>query len=377
MKTVILMQAVAKQYRRRFLECVRNNLADGGIEFHCLYGAPPKREAIKGDNIDLEWPLGKRIPSRWVASDRALIQPLPERPDLLVAELALKHLLQPWQRLQQRMHGRRFAYMGPGRPTQGSPASPTERIKRQLAMDADWWFPYTEGGRAHLEESGFPNARISTLWNSIDTADFRRAVESRTKEDKAAIRASHAIPPNAPVLLFCGSLYRGKRLDLVLEAYAHAKRLRPDLHLLVIGQGPDEELVKAVAATDQQCHHLGPRFDLDKAPAFAIADALLLPAYAGLAVVDGLVAGLPILTTDCPGHGAEFDYVQPGINAVISATSAVSLSEAIGSLLSDPDQLERLARGARETGSRFSAEAMADRFARGALECLRQPQRSR
>jgi glycosyltransferase involved in cell wall biosynthesis len=380
MSTVILMQAVAKQYRRRFLANVHDFLREEGIAFHCLYSAPPPREAAKGDNIDLDWPLGKRIPGQWLLSDRILVQPLSglsRPPDLLVAELALKHALQPLQRWRQRMAGRRFAFMGPARPTQGDTGSIAERLKVRITQDADWWFPYTEGGRRHLERSGFPADRISTLWNSIDTADFRAAIPDEPSEARKTARLRLGLPPDAPVLLFCGSLYRGKRLDLVLDAYSLAKRSQPDLHLIVVGKGPDAALVEALAAIDPHCHALGPRFGTDKAEAFLVADALLLPAYGGLAVVDALVAGLPILTTDCPGHGAEFDYVEPGVNAVLTQADAEALALTSLAVMSDSAWRGKLAQGARASGTRFSAEAMAERFVHGTLACLRQPPRHR
>ncbi|MBM3259573.1 MAG: glycosyltransferase family 4 protein [Candidatus Sericytochromatia bacterium] len=380
MSTVILMQAVAKQYRRRFLANVHAFLGEEGISFHCLYSVPPPSEAAKGDNIDLDWPIGKRIPGQWLLSDRILIQPLAgfsRPPDLLVAELALKHALQPWQRWRQRVARKRFAFMGPARPTQGAPSSWPERLKVRVAQDADWWFPYTEGGRRYLERAGFPADRISTLWNSIDTADFRAAIPDDPSEARKAARLKLGLPQDAPVLLFCGSLYRGKRLDLVLDAYRLAKRSLPGLHLIVVGKGPDAALVEALSAVDTHCHALGPRFGTDKAEAFLVADALLLPAYAGLAVVDALVAGLPILTTDCPGHGAEFDYVEPGVNAVMTQADAEALSRNILAVMSDPVWRGQLAQRARASGTRFSAEAMAERFVNGTLACLRQPPRNR
>lgn len=79
---------------------------------------------------------------------------------------------------------------------------------------------------------GAPPERIAVVLNGVDTSAFRRDPARRV-----AARAAIGIEPRHQVVGAIGRLEPIKRVDLLLEAFARARRVRPDLHLVVAGGG--------------------------------------------------------------------------------------------------------------------------------------------
>jgi glycosyltransferase involved in cell wall biosynthesis len=88
-----------------------------------------------------------------------------------------------------------------------------------------------------LVELGAPAEKIRVLRNGVDLQTFRPAA------DRDAARASLGL--TAPTLLSVGHLIPRKGHDLVIGALA----LLPGHDLMIAGQGPEEQRLKALAAT--------------------------------------------------------------------------------------------------------------------------------
>ncbi|MEU6478862.1 glycosyltransferase [Streptomyces sp. NPDC047017] len=161
----------------------------------------------------------------------------------------------------------------------------------------------TVAGR--LRRWGVPAPRIEIVPNGIDLDRFRfdAALRERT-------RHRLGLPGDAYVIGGIGRLAAGKRFDVLVRALA---RLPRDHRLLLVGGGPEESALRRIAhetgvagrvlfAGERPCGPDGtPGPDL---PALAAAmDVLASPSPEeafGLAVVEGLAAGLPVLYASCP-----------------------------------------------------------------------------
>jgi glycosyltransferase involved in cell wall biosynthesis len=156
-----------------------------------------------------------------------------------------------------------------------------------------------------LERWGVPAPRIEVVPNGIDLARFRFDPLQRHRT-----RQRLGLPENACVVGGIGRLTAGKRFDVVVRALAE---LPADHWLLLVGGGPEENVLRRTAheagvadrvlfAGERPCLPDGsPGPDL---PSLTSAMDLLAspsPEEAfGLAVVEGLASGLPVLYASCP-----------------------------------------------------------------------------
>lgn len=182
----------------------------------------------------------------------------------------------------------------------------------------------TVAGR--LRDWGVPASRIHVVPNGIDAALFRHDPANR-----AATRAVLGIPQDAFVVGGVGRLVPGKRFDVAVRAVAAL----PGVHLLLAGDGPEREALRTLAArlgAAERVHLLGERDCTGGTPAAtAVASGAPSPPGTptpsgaptppgipallgamdtfvstsreeafGLAVVEALAAGLPVLHGACP-----------------------------------------------------------------------------
>ena len=140
---------------------------------------------------------------------------------------------------------------------------------------------------------------VHLIHNGVEALGFRfdSAVRAR-------LRAGLGLSDTTPLVVFAGRLQADKGPQRALQAFALALRRRPDLHLAVLGNGPEAaRLRRDVAALGLQArvHMAGhvPRGEL--AGWFSAADGLIFPTRRAeglpLVVLEALACGLPVLTT--------------------------------------------------------------------------------
>ncbi len=367
MKRVLILETQLKRYRERlFIELARV-LRGRGVELVIGYGAPSTNERLKADTVELEPTLGVKLPTWSWLRDRVVWQPalrLALDADLVVVGQANGALFSYVLLALSALGVARVGYWGHGFNHQAERPGLSEWWKRKLVPRVDWWFAYTATVARYLEVHGVKRDRITTLTNTIDVEGVRYEVAA---VDRAAVRDRLGVPKHARVGLYCGALVATKQLGFVVDAAAELRRLVPTFELLIVGDGPERSMLEAIAQYRSYVHVVGPAFDAARAEYFAIAEVCLLPAQLGLAVVDAFAAGVPIATTDHPGHGPEREYLEPDINAVITAFDVDAYAAAVARLLGDST---RLARGARATADQLSFHRMVDEFASGIVRCL-------
>ena len=107
-------------------------------------------------------------------------------------------------------------------------------------------------------------------------------------------------------LLFLGRIDRKKGCDLLIEAFARCAGQAADLHLVVAGPDPGHWKAELAAIAERasigdRVHWPGMVKGIAKAGAFDLCDAFILPSHQenfGIAVVEALAAGRPVLISD-------------------------------------------------------------------------------
>ncbi|MFE0252608.1 glycosyltransferase [Streptomyces sp. NPDC059010] len=179
-----------------------------------------------------------------------------------------------------------------------------------------------------LRHWGVPGQRIRVIPNGIDATRFRYD-EARRRQ----ARAFHGLPEDAFVVGGVGRLTPGKRFDVLLRALA---LLPLGVRLLLVGGGPEKEALRRTARdlgvagrvvlTGERPYLPDSR---DEAPdlvsLLSAMDVLASPSPEesfGLAVVEALAAGLPVLYSSCPAVENLPPDAAPGARRVTGGAGA-------------------------------------------------------
>jgi len=357
-------------YRADFFCRLRERLARNGIALNLIYGR--NRFVPRRDEVDLDWAVP--VPNRTVrfAGGSLYWLPTPRRvwnSDLFILMQENRILSNHYLFLRALRKKRKVAFWDHGFNHQAWPGSLGNRLKRLYANRVSWWFAYTEGVARWLAETGFPPERITVVDNAIDTEKLVREAREigarQVEERKRALGIG-----NGPVGLYCGGIYREKRIHFLLEACLQIRLRIPSFEMIVIGAGPDAPKVREASIRHPWIHYLGPLFGSERLPFFKMADVFLIPGLVGLAVLDCFAHEVPPITVDFPFHSPEIEYLIDGVNGVITENALDPYVDGVLRVLSSPGLLNRLRQGCREGACRYTLENMVGRFAEGIQKAL-------
>lgn len=380
---VAIVQFRLLHYRTRLFELLRERLRGYGVELVLVCGQASETERLRNDEGHLDWALKVRNRFLRVRGVDIVWQPLPaaaRHASLVVVIQENRILSNYWLQLWRKVGGPKLAFWGHGRNYQSDrPQGLRERWKTAWLRQVDWWFGYTEGTRRYVVDCGFPADRVTVLDNAIDGSGFQRDMLAVSDDELSRAAAELGIGRGSQVAIYCGSIYAEKRIGLLL-ASAHLLRARlPDFHLLVIGDGPDGNLVRDAAAAQPWIHALGQRKGHAKALYYRLAQVMLNPGLVGLHIVDSFVAQTPLVTQCSAMHSPEYDYLVDGENGVAVADDSVeAYAEAVARLYEQPERLAAMRACCARDAQRYTVENMAANFADGIVayierEGLREP----
>ena len=225
--------------------------------------------------------------------------------------------------------------------------------ERRLYYPLDRWllvrFPHviavSEEIRQVLIRRGARPERITTVLNSIDPEAFWR---DRAREPEA--RAALGLPADATVLGAVGRAEPQKRFDLLVNVFAGLAPSRPNLQLVIAGDGSTLAALRAqvagLGALASRIHLLGHRTDV---PFLHHAFDVFVQAsdYEGTpnAVLEAMALGTPLVATRAGGtEEIAFDGVH---GRLVAIDDTDGLGRAIAELCDRPDYARTLAAAAR------------------------------
>ncbi len=238
-------------------------------------------------------------------------------------------------------------------------------IERALQRDADAVLAVSSPLAERAVALGARPERVHVVANGADRALFHPGV------DGSAARRQAGFSGMDVVVGFVGGLRPWHGIDTLLSAVERARAEDPRVRLLVAGDGPLADLVRARAATPALAgsvhlagavaHADAPRWiaacDIAAAPYDAEAGVYFCP----LKVPEALAVGRPVVATDLP---ALRDAVQEGrTGLLVPAGDVASLAAAILLLARDPERRAELGRAAaRDAERRLGWDAVARRI---------------
>ena len=175
------------------------------------------------------------------------------------------------------------------------------------------------GGRnaAFYRNLGVPEEKMFLTPLAVDNTFFRRERE-RLGPERAALRRTLGIPPEATVVLSASRLVPEKGLLDLLSAFAQL----PDgsAHLVLVGDGPQRATLEDyVRSHDLQGVHFAGFQNYSQIPSYyTLADVFVLPSYRepwGAVVNEAMNFALPVVASQ--DGGAVADLVENGRNGLL------------------------------------------------------------
>lgn len=205
--------------------------------------------------------------------------------------------------------------------------------------------------------SGTPPQRTFVVYNGIPLAKFAHP-------RPGALAEAIGVPVGTPIVFVSGRAHHYKGIDTLIRAAARLKEINGvETDIAYCGDGPALEEFKATAAALglEGFHCLGRRSDVPDllgTATVAVIPSRWAEAF-GLAVVEAMAAGIPLVATAVGGIPELVDEGVTGL--LVPPNDPEALARAINRLLHDPDTRATMgAAGRAEAHRRFAIGRVVD-----------------
>lgn len=339
----------------------------GGVQTHVRELG--ERLAIRGHAVLGLGPVRRGVPEPWL---RAVGRPL----DVTYNRSNVPLDPRPWGVRRVR---RELAAFGPDVVHVHEPFAPSTGLWALLASPAPLVATFHSGAEpARLYDALAPVLRrlARRLAVRIAVSETAAAVARRRLGDGYEVipngvdveRFARAEPADlgpGRKLLFVGRLDERKGFRLAVEAFRRLAPERPDLRLVVAGEGPARRAVDGLPEELRaRVVLLGAVPNRDLPRIHAACDAFVAPNTGGesfgIVLVEAMAAGLPVVASAIPGFD---EVVRDGLDGLLVRPGRVGpLVAALERVLDDPALAERLRDGGRERARAFSWEVVLPRL---------------
>lgn len=238
---------------------------------------------------------------------------------------------------------------------QGVVGKATDIASRFMFPKADHIIALSKGVAEELlrRHPSLPGTKIDVVHNAA------------LDENTAELLAQPLPPKDGPTVVAMGRLHPQKGYEVLLSAWREVVAKFPNATLWILGRGHLDDELRSMAAglgIDASVKFLG--FRDNPWGYLQAADAFVLSSHYegfGNVVAEAMVAGTPVVSTDCPyGPGEIISHEENGL--LVPVGDATSLATALCRLLDNPELRQRFSAAGVERAQAFRAESIASGY---------------
>lgn len=212
-----------------------------------------------------------------------------------------------------------------------------------------------------------PAVPVSILYPGADLRTFRPDLPTADLRERLGVGGR-------PLVVCVSRLVARKGQDVLIRGISRIRRQVPEATLVIVGGGPDEERLRALASEtpDGSVVFAGQVSEEDLPRYYAMGDVFAMPCRSrlggmevegwGNVFIEASACGRPIVVGD--SGGARETVIEGETGLLVDGSDVGQVADAIAGLLVDPERARRMGAAGRERVERAHAwPAIADRLA--------------
>jgi phosphatidylinositol alpha-mannosyltransferase len=225
-------------------------------------------------------------------------------------------------------------------------------VLRRIWAKVDVGIAVSEAAASFLRRA-LPAAEVDIVPNGVDVAVF----DSPVGEPFAL--------PGGRRIAWVNRLDPQKGFPVAVAAFAKVVEVVPDARLVVAGDGADREALGLLSRAVRERVHLLGTVPHDRVPMLhAVCEAFVAPAWGqesfGIALVEAMAAGLPVVASDIPGYREVMDHGVEGL--LVPPRDPGALAAGLVRVLTEPGLAARLGEAGRERAREYDWSPVVDRL---------------
>ncbi|WP_419870099.1 glycosyltransferase family 4 protein [Chryseobacterium sp. CT-SW4] len=335
MKIVCLYQVIM-HYRLPFYTKMSE---DSELEFTLVYGHGKKgtklvntnTEYVKFNHIKLK---DYRIPLPF--SPKLLSTLIKLNPDIVFSEGSSSLINSSIAFLYAKVFKKKFIWWSLGSLKDDKKKGIRKLIshwENVIERSSDAIFTYSSQGQNHFIERGVKREKIFVGVNVFDTSLKLKEIEETFEEGY--------ISKNSFNIVFIGTIQKTKNLELLIDVIQkmNSTHGKDCVKLHIIGDGEYLDIVKKYSNGSDAVIFYG-RINSGSSKIVKNSDVMVLPGLGGLAIVEGMLNSLPIITGYA--DGTELDLVDETNGAIIQDMNFQNLYDKLDYYYRNRDSLKEL-----------------------------------
>jgi glycosyltransferase involved in cell wall biosynthesis len=220
------------------------------------------------------------------------------------------------------------------------------RLNRLLTPITDAFIGVADSHGDFLREfEKFPARKVNVIRNGVDCDRFRPDTAARCD-----VRNELALPAHAQLIGLVAALRPEKNHAMLVQAAARLAERHPDLHTLIIGEGPERATIEPLIAElglSDRVHLLGNRSDTPRLlAAMDLFTLCSLNEASPVSILEALAAGTAVVSTDVGSIRETVIPEQTGL--LVQSEDIEGFASAISRLLDDESARITMGQSGRE-----------------------------
>ena len=230
-----------------------------------------------------------------------------------------------------------------------------QKCIRKIEKKSDALFVYSTQAEKYFIEEGVNPTKIFKAINVIDTKDKLASIRNHGDTEKEL--GFHVV--------FVGAINKTKRLELLIDAIDVLAHKYEDIKLHIIGDGNYLQFIKQYVKEKNLGNTIIFHGRVTEGLNVLLTKyhVLALPGLGGLAIVDGMISSMPIISG--LADGTELDLIDEGNGFVTDNMTTNYMIEKLELLYHNPELVQRMGKKSYEKiTSTFSFESYINQFSK-------------